>query len=141
MAYLFSFDSPASGFPAALPSYRGEFSVVRERQASPRVTLSALEWSVVALASTDPLSSLRAPGRFAIAMGGIFGTRHNPGLACPRLETLRRVAVHIWRERPLPEDELASFKDVGFTDDHIDLILASIARYEAQSTTHRKSLL
>ena len=41
--------------------------------------LSALEWSVVALAQRDRIGSLGAPGRLSVALGSVFGTRrHNP---------------------------------------------------------------
>ncbi|UYY59265.1 hypothetical protein [Sphingomonas sp. S2-65] len=56
--------------------------------------LSALEWSVVALAQKDRLSSLKTPGRMSMAMGVIFGKQSaNPQLADPRLEALRRMSV------------------------------------------------
>src|SRR3569623_613295 len=55
--------------------------------------LSALEWSVVALAERDSLAPLRTPGRKAIAMGMQFGERPTPRLADEKLEALRRMAV------------------------------------------------
>ena len=44
-------------------------------------SLSALEWSVVALAERDSLASLRAPGRMALALGALFGTKTTTKLA------------------------------------------------------------
>lgn len=53
--------------------------------------LTALEWSVVALAQRDRLSSLRAPSPLSIALGKVFGRGSgSPNLADPRLEALRR---------------------------------------------------
>jgi hypothetical protein len=89
--------------------------------------LTALEWSVVALARGDDLSSLRMPGRLAVAMGGLFGTRHNPRLADPRLEALRRVAVLIQHQGvALPEQELAAFVDAGFEPAQYRLVANSL---------------
>mgnify|MGYP004500068511 CR=1 FL=1 len=139
MAYLFAFETPAIPAASSPVPVRSQPAASVE-QPQPRPELSALEWSVVALASTDRMSSLRAPGRFAIAMGGLFGTRHNPNLACPRLEALRRVAVYIWCERPLPDDEVANFTAIGFSVGHLGLIRASIARYEQSATRQRTSL-
>ena len=53
-------------------------------------SLSPLEWSVVALAQKDRLSSIDRPGRISMAMGRLFGHRRNPDLADPRLEGLVR---------------------------------------------------
>ena len=56
--------------------------------------LSALEWSVVALARGDRLSSLQAPGKFSTFLKRLFeGERPSPAFADKRLEALRRVSV------------------------------------------------
>jgi hypothetical protein len=90
--------------------------------------LSPLEWSVVALAYGDGLASLRAPGRLAVALGNLFGSSHNPRLADPKLEALRRVAVLAWQYGyALPVSEVRAFLDVGYTTDHYETLLASIA--------------
>lgn len=91
-------------------------------------TLSALEWSVVALAERDSLASLRAPGRMAISLGTLFGTRPNPKLADARLEALRRIAVLTWhRGYDVPTSAIRHFLDAGFTLDQYELLAGSIA--------------
>ena len=53
---------------------------------APATQLSALEWSVVAIARNDRLSSLRDPSRLSVAMGGLFGA----------LDSIRHETVHRW---------------------------------------------
>ncbi|MES2337346.1 MAG: hypothetical protein V4537_04530 [Pseudomonadota bacterium] len=91
--------------------------------------LSALEWSVVALAQRDGMGSLGQPGRLSIALGNVFGTRgHNPRLADPRLEALRRMAVLSWhRGFAVPVNELRAFHAAGFSPAQYDTLLASIS--------------
>lgn len=91
--------------------------------------LSALEWSVVALAQRDRLSSLAAPGRLSIALGTVFGTRrHSPHLADPRLEALRRMAVLSWhRGFTVPVSEVKAFVAAGFSHAQYETMLASIS--------------
>jgi len=91
--------------------------------------LSALEWSVVALAERDTIASLREPGRIAAALESLFGLGRPNKLANPRLEVLRRVAVFVWRQGwKVPKSELAAFLAEGFTLDQYELIHASIAK-------------
>jgi hypothetical protein len=100
--------------------------------APPTVTLCAIEWSVVAMAEKDGLSSLREPSRFLSALGSLFGTRRPNRLANDNLEALRRFAVHAWHYRwNVPESELRQFLAAGYTLDHYQLIQSSIA--EARS--------
>jgi hypothetical protein len=95
---------------------------------APATQLSALEWSVVALARGDRLSSLRAPSRLSVAMGGLFGSRHNPRLADPQLEALRRMAVLSWHHGyTVPTSALTAFTDAGYTLAQYETMLASIA--------------
>jgi hypothetical protein len=97
--------------------------------------LSALEWSVVALAERDTIASLREPGRIAAALESLFGLNRPNNLANPRLEVLRRVAVFVWRQGwKVPASELKAFIAEGFTLDHYELIQASIASSRAQSS-------
>ncbi|MEP9402654.1 hypothetical protein [Sphingomonas sp. VNH70] len=93
-----------------------------------RTGLSALEWSVVALARQDRIASLRHPGRVSIALGRVFGTRRgSPNLADPQLEALRRIAVWAWhRGYAVPEGELAGFLAAGFSIDQYETMQASI---------------
>ncbi|GAA3274368.1 hypothetical protein GCM10020258_52340 [Sphingomonas yabuuchiae] len=70
--------------------------------------LSAIEWSVVALARGDRLSSLQAPGKFrAFLRRFLEGDRPSPAFADKRLEALRRVSVHAWH-RGSPSRKLNS---------------------------------
>jgi hypothetical protein len=90
--------------------------------------LSALEWSIVALAERDTIASLREPGRIAAALESLFGLHRPNKLANPRLEVLRRLAVFAWRQGwKVPASELKTFLAEGFTLDHYELIQASIA--------------
>ncbi|RHW19079.1 hypothetical protein D1610_02870 [Sphingomonas gilva] len=93
---------------------------------------SALEWSVVAIARADSLSSLNAPGRVSVALGALFGERQNPRLADARLEALRRMAVLSWHHGySVPAPEIAAFHAAGFTAHHYETLLASISRGRA----------
>ena len=97
--------------------------------ARPSPSLSPLEWSVVALARRDSLSSLREPGRLSKALGAIFGNRKNPRLADGRLEALRRIAVLAWRNGySIPSHELRAFLEAGFSEEQYELVQKSIAR-------------
>jgi hypothetical protein len=101
---------------------------------------SALEWSVVAIAESDKLSSLRQPGRMAVAMGTLFGDRHNPRLADPRLEALRRMAVLSWHHGfVVPGHAVRDFTAAGYTLDQYETLVASIgaARARRQRRTRR----
>ena len=88
---------------------------------------TALEWTVIALAEKDSLRSLREPGRLSRALGGVFGRGANSKLAEPRLETLRRLAVHAWkRGYALPASEVATFLRAGFTMKQAETRVASV---------------
>lgn len=91
--------------------------------------LTGLEWSVVALARGDRLSSLARPGRMSIALGKIFGTRRHPAhLADPRLEALRRIAVLTWHMSfTVPASEITSFLAAGFSVAQYETMAASIS--------------
>ncbi|WP_019515713.1 hypothetical protein [Sphingomonas sp. Mn802worker] len=95
---------------------------------TPATQLSALEWSVVAIARNDRLSSLRQPSRISVAMGGLFGSRHNPRLADSKLEALRRMAVLSWHHGyTVPSSALTAFTDAGYTMAQYETLLGSIA--------------
>jgi alkylhydroperoxidase family enzyme len=99
---------------------------------TPEPQLSALEWSVVAVARRDSLASLREPGRLGMAMAALFGGRQNPKLTDPRLEALRRVAVLAWHHGyTLPVSEIKAFMKAGFSADQFETLLASISRGRA----------
>ena len=114
-----------SGDPA-LAAYVGAGAA--EPAMPTRTSLSALEWSVVALAQRDRMSSLDQPGRLPIALGKVFGTRRrSPHLADPKLEALRRMAVLSWhRGFAVPVHELKAFFRAGFSSDQYETMLTSI---------------
>jgi hypothetical protein len=90
--------------------------------------LSALEWSIVALAGRDTLATLRTPGRMVIAMGVLFGGRPNPRLADEKLEALRRMAVLAWHHGyVLPSWEIRAFVAAGYTIEQYETLLKSIS--------------
>ena len=123
MAYLNFADPAAVSAPVT----------VRHDPVPPKASLTALEWSVVALAQRDTLSSLRMPGRIATALAALFGGRSDNRLADPRLEALRRVSVHAWYHGfAIPESEIEGFYDAGFTPDHLELVVTSISRGRSQ---------
>lgn len=89
--------------------------------------LSALEWSVVAIARNDPLSSLRTPGRLSTAMSIVF-RQGNPRLADERLEALRRMAVLAWHHSfQVAASEVRAFLDAGFTVGQYEALMGSIS--------------
>lgn len=88
---------------------------------------SALEWSVIALAKRDPLRSIDAPSRLSRAVGGLFGAGTSSRLADPRLEALRRVAIHAWRRGfALPVQEIDRFLAAGFTEAQLEILVTSV---------------
>jgi hypothetical protein len=90
------------------------------------------EWEVIVLAQRDDLSSLRAPGRLARGFATLFGGNPDRRLASPRLEALRRLAVHAWHKGyAVPVSAMKAFKEVGFSADQLELLLASIAQGRA----------
>jgi hypothetical protein len=126
MAYLNFSEVQGAPAPVATP-------VV---ELAPEASLSALEWSVVAIARKDGLASLTAPSRLSIAFGMVFGgSRPNPKLADERLEALRRVAVLGWHYGyTIPTEELRAFLAAGFSLDQYELVQDSIGRARATRT-------
>lgn len=123
MAYL-AFAEAGAGLPAvaavAAPS-------PKTAEPAARAQFSALEWSVVALAERDSLSTLRNPSRMAVALGNLFGDRRNPSLADPKLEALRRLAVLTWHHGyRVAESAVRAFVAAGFTLQHYELLAGSI---------------
>ncbi len=109
---------------------QGGLTVAAASAAPPpaKASLSALEWSVVALAERDPPSTLREPGRLAVALGALFGGYRNPRrLADPRLEALRRMAIMSWRYGyVVPSEAVREFLAAGFTSDQYELLVDSV---------------
>jgi alkylhydroperoxidase family enzyme len=91
---------------------------------------TALEWSVVAIAQKDRLSSLATPSRLSVAFGSIFAAQSgSPRLADTRLEALRRMAVLAWHHGDaVPSHEIRSFHEAGFTPEQYETLLDSISR-------------
>lgn len=117
----------------------------REASAKPSIVgvtaparLTALEWSVVAMAERDGLSSLREPGRVGRALISLFGLTPANKLANPQLEALRRVAVHAWRSSwNIPDSELKAFLAAGYSMDQYELLQASI--HKGRESRDRKA--
>jgi hypothetical protein len=102
--------------------------------------LSALEWSIVAMAEHDRVSSLREPGRFLTALGSLFGTRRPNRLANPGLEALRRIAVLAWHHRwNVPKSELQQFLAAGFSLDQYELVQTSIGQARMAAASRMRS--
>lgn len=98
------------------------------KPAAPESRLTALEWSVVAVAQRDKLSTLRIPGRLSIALGMLFGDRPNPRLADEGLEALRRMAVLSWHHGyAVPPAEVRAFTAAGYSLDQYETLLKSIS--------------
>lgn len=109
--------------PTATPSMVGMLTAPR---------LSALEWSVVAMAERDSLSSIREPGRFVSALNALFGIKRPNRLANEGLEALRRIAILAWHYGwNVPKSELNEFLAAGFSTDQFELIQNSIGQARA----------
>ena len=101
--------------------------------------LSALEWSVVAIARNDGRGSLRGPGRMATALRVVFRGR-NPRLADERLEALRRMAVLTWADGyTVPSFELRAFLAAGFTCGQYETLARSVGAAKARAAVQRGS--
>jgi len=93
----------------------------------PETGFSALEWSVIAVSRRDSIASLEEPSRMSRAVGSLFGFGTTSRLADPKLEALRRLAVHAWRRGyALPQAELDRFVEAGFTIDQAETLVASV---------------
>ena len=126
MAYLDLTMSTATATPLPLPID------------APADAFDRHEWEVIVLARQDRLSSLREPTLLARAMEWLFGGGINHGLADPRLETLRRLAVLAWHHGyALPVSAIKAFKAAGFSMDQLDILLARISA--GRSTSGRRT--
>ena len=91
-------------------------------------SFSPLEWQIVQLARGDSLATLREPGRWTRLQRLIFGQRPDPRLADKRLEALRQIAVEAWhRSYDVHPRRIFAFLSAGFTDAHLERLLAAIA--------------
>ena len=105
----------------------------------PPARLSALEWSVVAMAESDGLSSVRETSRYVAAIAKFLGFRKPNRLANERLEALRRLAVFAWHHRwNVPKSEIAAFLESGFSIDHYELVQTSIG--QARTSRRRRTV-
>jgi hypothetical protein len=129
MAFLAFSDLPGFAVPAAAAAAQDS-----------RPGFSALEWSVVAIAERDRLSSLRTPGRMAVALGTVFGGKQDTRLADSRLEALRRIAVLTWHQGyRVAESAVRAFLAAGFTLDQYELLAGSITSARAKRGLRRHS--
>lgn len=102
--------------------------------------LSALEWSIVAMAEQDSLSSIREPGRYMKAIRSLFGFKAANRLANDRLEALRRIAILAWHHGwNVPKSEIRAFLDAGFSTDQFELIQNSLGQARAASRRRRRA--
>jgi len=133
MAYLML---DADRLPALRPATPAVVPAIDDQSAA---RLTGLEWSVVALARKDALSSLRRPGRMASALGALFRQPHNPMLADERLEALRRIAVFAWHYGyTIPSAELTRFLNAGFSPAQYELMTDSIGVARRKTTGARR---
>lgn len=105
------------------------------------IGLSALEWSVVAIARQDKLATLRSPGRIERAFAALFSNWRNPRLTDPQLEALRRIAVLSWhRGYSVAPHEVRDFYAAGYSPNQYELIVNNIsATRAAQYLTDRRA--
>lgn len=102
--------------------------------------LSALEWSIVAMAERDGMGSIREAGRYTRALRNFFGFKQPNRLANDRLETLRRVAIFAWNYGwNVPKSELAAFFEAGFSSDQFELIQTSLGQARAAARRRNRA--
>ena len=95
--------------------------------AKPEPEFSALEWSIIRLARTDGLSTLRERGPVRRFFNWVVGRSSNPKLANDRLEALRRISVLSWNFGfSVPGEDVADFLSAGFTPDQYELLVSSV---------------
>lgn len=111
-------------------------AVVGEDCAEPG--FSELEWSVVRLARTDRLWTVRPRGRIRRFWNWLL-VRGNPELASPRLEALRRISVLSWHFGfVIPGRDVADFLAAGFSPDQYELLVSTVIRARG-ATSSRQS--
>ena len=86
------------------------------------------EWSIIDLAEKDGIWSLHSETRFGRAMRWLFGIEAARPLANSRLESLRRLAVRVWRRRAIDRSALEEFAAAGFSPSHADMLIQNVAR-------------
>ncbi len=92
------------------------------------VDLTPLEWSVVAIAQRDKLSSVERPGLVSRFLHWALGGSVATALSDARLEALRRIAVLSWyRGFSVAPAEVRTFLAAGFTPEQYETLLARIS--------------
>ncbi len=88
---------------------------------TPGGVLTATDRMVIELSRRDPAPSVAPPSRF---FGRLFGARQPSALACPRLEALRRFAIHYrLRGDALPVEEHERLIEAGYGEPQISAII------------------
>ena len=79
-------------------------------------------------------------GRIARALAAVFGGRAGSHqLADPKLEALRRMAVHSWRGGyAVPPQEVRAFREAGWSAEQYELLVDSIAAHHAGEIDARR---
>lgn len=128
MAYLAPVEEQHSQ-PSLLPAVVGEERV--------RPEFSELEWSIIRLARTNPLWTVRPRGPIRRFWNWLLG-RSNSELANPRLEALRRISVLSWHFGfVISSEDLADFLSAGFSTDQYELLVSSVSRAREASSARR----
>jgi hypothetical protein len=86
------------------------------------------ELAIIDLAEKDGVWSLHAETHLSRLMRWAFGIDIARPLANRRLESLRRLAVRAWRQRPIDRGALAEFLAAGFSKSHADILIEKVAR-------------
>lgn len=136
MAFMdFAQPLPAVGIASASAFHSGR---IQPAQQSVQAGFTRTEWQIIHLAREDGLASLREPGRWDRFLALIFGARKTVRLASERLEALRRLAVDSWHHGyVVPPSSLKAFRDAGFNDGQLELLLGTISA--ARTTFRRRS--
>jgi alkylhydroperoxidase family enzyme len=109
---------------AAQPIDRSRFAM---RESGP-LAFTPLEEQVIALALTDGLGSVEAPGRIERLFAKLFGLRATSRtLADPRLEALRRAVVVARHRHHMPDAHAAALRLSGYALAQIRMIEARAA--------------
>jgi hypothetical protein len=110
-------------------AFAGAASATRESPANAAADLfTREEWTVIDLAEHDGVWSLKTESRLARLATWLFGIEPPRPLANKRLESLRRLAVRIWRQGKLTRAAVEEFVAAGFSSRQADAVLAKINR-------------
>lgn len=108
-------------------------------QSSEQPEFTPLEWSVIRLARTDRLWTIRPAGRIRRLWNRLLG-RGNPQLTNPRLEAIRRIAVLSWHYGfTVPGEDVADFLSAGFSPEQYELLVSSISRAGAAASARHST--